>query len=87
MKSVAVMSMMFAQATAPGWTSQWSALFKIGCSRRGTQERWRQWGRCCNPSAHARCHLSQMTIMMIGDCVDPADKTAGEQEDILMVER
>ena len=32
-------------------------------------------------------HLSQMTMMMIVDCVGPADKTAGEQEDMFMVER
>ena len=55
-KSVAVMAMMFAQGRALGWTSRWSALLKIGCSRRGGQEHWRQWGRRCNPSAHARCH-------------------------------
>ena len=32
-------------------------------------------------------HLSQMTMMMIVDRVGPADKTAGEQEDMFMVER
>ena len=33
----------------------------------GGQEHWRQWGRRCNPSAHARCNSFGQMTMMIAD--------------------